>query len=213
MSQVFFDEVLAAAPRDESLDNGWVEIKKRTGMRSWTKADMGTILEEMQTMYWKGVKREVASLIVALADFDEFQPEALPIEILAKEELLSSKKLESLIDLWDPLDQGVWPKDSHAQKPDLIVVRQKVEEAVTAVFDKESPRKRRARALLQALGLLDIDVVREHRPPPFRSWGQRPQVDDFRRPLLVARQCSECRHCIRSFHYPLLRGRGRMQRR
>lgn len=69
------------------------------------------------------------------------------------------------------------------------------------LFCDQDLRKRRARSLLQALGLLDIDFVREHREPVFRSWGQRPQVDDSLEPLLQARQCSKCRHCIRSFHW------------
>jgi hypothetical protein len=114
---------------------------------------------------------------------------------------LSSEKLKSLLNLWNPLDGGGWPKEFENGKPEIGSIQKKVEEGVKRAFEEELLRKRRARSLLQALGLLDIDFVREHRQPSFRSWGQRPQVDDNQAPMLIARQCSECRHCIRSFHF------------
>ena len=197
MSQDFFDSVVAAASRDATIDKGWTEIKAASG----SKADMPTILKEMQILFWKGLKREIASIIVALDDFGEHQPDALPVETPAKEQLLSGKRLKSLLDLWNPFDGGKWPKDTTARKPELAVLQKNIEEGVTTFFEREYIRKRRARSLLQALGLLDIDFVREYRQPSFRSWGQRPQVDYDYKPLLTARQCSACRHCIRSFHF------------
>jgi hypothetical protein len=189
--------VVAAASRDATIDNGWTELKAASG----SKADVETILKEIQKLFWKGVKREIASIIVALDEFGEYKPDALPVETPAKEQLLSGGKLKALLDLWNPFDGGQWPKENTSEKPGLDDIQKTIEEGVTSFFEKEHIQKRRARALLQALGLLDIDFVREHRQPSFRSWGQRPQVDNYHKSLLIARQCSACRHCIRSFHF------------
>ncbi|KAL2830608.1 hypothetical protein BDW59DRAFT_19247 [Aspergillus cavernicola] len=58
-----------------------------------------------------------------------------------------------------------------------------------------------ARALLQACGFTDYDYVQEHRRPTFPSLGPAPQVDSQFTGIYEAIQCSECRSCIRSFHF------------
>ncbi|KAH6667855.1 hypothetical protein B0J14DRAFT_173520 [Halenospora varia] len=195
MSSDAFDDVLCAISRDASLDNGWAEIKTTSG----SKADMETIFDAICSQYWQAVEREIAGAIVALADFEEHQPDALPGESVKRDDL-SSAKLMGLLDLWNPFDVGDWPKDINRPKPDLNTIAAAVEQSVGEYFEHELISKRRARSILQALGIMDIDFVYEHRQPTFRSWGQRPQVFE-EKPLLMARQCSECRRCIRSFHY------------
>ena len=75
-----------------------------------------------------------------------------------------------------------------------------------ASLQSQTTQEQRARSLLQACGIMDVDFVREYRSPSFRSWGQRPQVEEQHGlssnvTMLTAVQCSQCRNCIRSFHY------------
>ncbi|KAL3489492.1 hypothetical protein BJX62DRAFT_239024 [Aspergillus germanicus] len=58
-----------------------------------------------------------------------------------------------------------------------------------------------ARSLLQACGFTDYDYVQEYRRPTFPSLGAAPQVDQRFPGIYEAIQCSECRACIRSFHF------------
>jgi hypothetical protein len=195
MSSSAFDDVLSGFSRDVNLDKGWLEIKTDSG----SKADLDTTLKSLDELYFAGLRRDIAGAIIALADIEMHHPTTLPIENPSKEDL-SSEKLTGVFDLWNPFDLGDFSK-ANQPKPDIQAIRKEVEENVARILAQESLRKRRARSLLQALGLMDIDFVREHRKPAFRSWGQRPQVDVSNEPLLMACQCSECRHCIRSFHY------------
>jgi hypothetical protein len=193
MTQDFIDDVLSSTSRDASIDREWREINNFKG----SKADFETIFDSLSQLYWEGVEREVAGAIVALADFDEYQKLNLTVETIRKEDF-SSMKLTGLLELWNPLE--AWPKDIGKPKPTISSIKEAVEYNVSNLLEGEPFRKRRARSLLQALGLMDIDFVKEHRQPTFRAWGQRPQVYE-KKPLLMARQCSECRHCIRSFHF------------
>lgn len=85
MSQGYVDEVFSGLSHDAHIDTGWTEVKTASG----SKADVDVILESLHDLYWKGVQKEIAGAIVALADFDQYHPDALPVESPSEEELLS----------------------------------------------------------------------------------------------------------------------------
>ncbi|KAL3446891.1 hypothetical protein BJX65DRAFT_308516 [Aspergillus insuetus] len=85
---------------------------------------------------------------------------------------LESEYLRELIDLWDPLELPEEIKNSVCQ----------------SVYDNVK-------------GFTDYDYVQEYRRPTFPSLGAAPQVDQRFPGIYEAIQCSECRACIRSFHF------------
>lgn len=180
-----FSDILWDPSRLKDRPSRWTEIKIGEGNHAVAVA----LRDEMKKMYWEGVEEEIAAAIIAFSDFQTFQPSHTQGEELRSEDM-ESDKMNSLIDLWNPM--GELEADfvkSHAMHD------------LNASLQGQTLDRRRARSLLQALGLLDIDYVREHRPPVFRSWGQMPQIDHADNSILLrAVQCSQCRRCIRSFH-------------
>lgn len=189
MSADILDNI-AWAEGSESLGQGvnahWQEIRADA---SSSNAGLWETVAEVSRLYWDGVQEELAAAIIAFTDLEEHQPDASVDETLGDRDF-ENNKVRGLVDLWNPLGQE-----------QAASITATVEAQWRPSIEGQSLRERRARGLLQALGLLDVDFVREARRPVFRSWGQMPQVDASRDSCLVARQCSECRRCIRTFHY------------
>ncbi|KAH0558668.1 hypothetical protein GP486_004681 [Trichoglossum hirsutum] len=82
MSTYNFDSVLSALSRDGSLDEGWREVKvsEESRARYRSQAELVTIWDTLKDLYWSGVERDIATAILALADTEQLQPDALPVE-------------------------------------------------------------------------------------------------------------------------------------
>ncbi|KAH6656433.1 hypothetical protein BKA67DRAFT_156041 [Truncatella angustata] len=170
--------------QDSGFEGGWKEIYAEAG----GKADSMTLFAELLRLYREGMAQELAAAIEAFVDFTEHQPDAYGSEV-AEANDFRTDKIAPLVDLWNPFG----PEEA-------AYVATVAQHLWPSAFDPSFLQQRRARVLLQALGLLDIDFVREARRPVFRSWGQKPQVVQMV-DCLTGRQCSECRHLIRSFHF------------
>jgi hypothetical protein len=194
MSHGYLDPELSSQSLDESIAK-W-EWEKITDGKS--KEDFITLYNNIHDMYWSGVEQEIAAAIMAFAEFEDHQPDGLPVENYRPEDL-QTDHLAALIDLWNPLDS----KNPVASSPNskMTSLKDRVHDRVASELEFLPLKERRAQALLQALGLMDTDFVKERRRPTFRSLGQRSQIrerDDY---LLTAVQCSNCRHCVRAFHF------------
>ncbi|KAM5350086.1 hypothetical protein ACJ41O_006591 [Fusarium nematophilum] len=196
-SSEFLDPELSSISVDASI----AKFKWQRITQGKSEDDFRTVWDSISELYWSGVEREVAAAIIAFADFDEHQADSLPVEDYRSEDL-STDQLGQLIDLWNPFD-AQHPLGAHLGDPNQMHrLRERVHARVADELEFLPLEERRAQALLQALGLMDIDFVRERRRPTFRSLGQRPQIkadeDEY---LLEAVQCSNCRHCVRAFHW------------
>ncbi|KAL4741115.1 hypothetical protein BDV11DRAFT_168476 [Aspergillus similis] len=181
MSSNIFDQLQSPGSYDADFDNGWRLISEKGD-------DPVRFLHRLlQNVYWDAVRDEFANVILAFDDYKTLVPEGLP-EL--KEEALESEYLRELLDLWDPI--GL----SEEIKNDICKgVFKEVKER-----QKVSQDEWIARALLQACGFADYDYVQEYRRPTFPSLGPAPQKRVFPG-IYEAIQCSECRFCIRSFHF------------
>ncbi|KAK3899441.1 hypothetical protein C8A05DRAFT_36938 [Staphylotrichum tortipilum] len=113
----------------------------------WPRPDIMATLAEL----------ELAAAIVAFSNFEEHQ-------------------IDPLVDLWNPLGPDEAAKVK-AAVPVTWAASLSDGAHDSGITSRAALKERRARALLQALGILDIDFVREARRPVLRSWGQKPQVD------------------------------------
>ncbi|KAL4902940.1 hypothetical protein BDW74DRAFT_180237 [Aspergillus multicolor] len=182
MPSNIFDELQSPSSYDADIDQGWLLISE--------KGDdpVKATYELLQRVYWDAVRDELANAILAFDDYKTFVPEGLP-ELW--EGALESDYLRELLDLWDPIGLPEEIKNNIcASVYDEVKGRQKV-----------SQDEWIARALLQACGFADYDYVQEYRRPTFPSLGPAPQVDKLFPGIYEAIQCSECRFCIRSFHF------------
>ncbi|KAK2597335.1 hypothetical protein QQS21_006031 [Conoideocrella luteorostrata] len=225
MTSLNFDDLVSPLSHEDQLDRNWAEVPVPAAKRAeqGSYAPVGSLLDTLEDLYWVGVRQEVAALIVAFDEIQSIHPEATEEEKQARQEadglLLDNEKdqiINDLLRIWTPV----------GAPPDEEVDPWTVKHGVAA-FLKEPLPKRRARSLLQASGFLDVDICREHRPPSFRSWGQRPHSEQrssgmINKLLFVAVQCSICRNCIRSLSYykcvkgcrdcPILRNRVKLQK-
>ncbi|KAK4448544.1 hypothetical protein QBC34DRAFT_426297 [Podospora aff. communis PSN243] len=146
-------------------------------------------------MYWDGVAREVASALVAFAEICQLHPAGLPEETVPTRELVSAR-LPKLQSPWDPTIGREIQEQGNIRFGPLTIRRSR------RGVDNLDPRRvrARARALLQATGLLDVDIASEYRDPVLSCLAPPPQVHVLPH-VLVARQCSECRWPIRSYHF------------
>ncbi|KAF7133594.1 hypothetical protein CNMCM5793_004723 [Aspergillus hiratsukae] len=182
MSSNIFENLQSPVSYDAEIDKGWQLVSE--------KGDnpVGSILQVLHDIYWRAVADEIANALLAFDDYKTFCPEGLP---KIGEDALESEYLQELVDLWDPL--GL----SNDKKKDLC-------ETVTHNVKRRqdlSNDELVARSLLQACGLTDYDFVQEYRKPTFPSLGPAAQVDKRCPGVYHAVQCSECRFCIRTFHF------------
>ncbi|KAI9167958.1 hypothetical protein HJFPF1_04101 [Paramyrothecium foliicola] len=197
MNSEFLDPELSRASVDENIEN--FQWKKLT--KGKTDDDFEILWDNIKELYWSGLEREMAAAIIAFAEFEEHQPSSLPIEEFRSTDLRTDH-LGELIELWNPFDSKTTTGARLGSPDGLRHLEERVQTRVSNELQFLSLEERRAQGLLQSLGLADIDFVREYRRPTFRSLGQRPQIkadeDEY---LLEAVQCSNCRHCVRAFHW------------
>ncbi|KAL4955453.1 hypothetical protein BDW69DRAFT_160758 [Aspergillus filifer] len=182
MPSNIFDDIHSPTSYDADIDKGWRAISEKGDQ------PIKVVFQLLQRLYWDAVRDEMANAILAFDDYKTFVPGGF--EGLKDGELESSY-LRELLDLWDPIGLPEDVKDNVAQSVfDEVQDRQKV-----------SQDEIMARALLQACGFCDYDYVQEYRRPTFPSLGPAPQVEKRFSGIYEAIQCSECRFCIRSFHF------------
>ncbi len=74
----------------------WTELKR---LDNSTEKYQKELVRTLGEMYWKGVEREVAAVIMAMADISEIHPNYLPEEEKVDSDL-QSDRLAELLDLW-----------------------------------------------------------------------------------------------------------------
>ena len=188
------------------------------------------LLAELEQLYWTGVEHELASVLftlrtwqshefskITLADesddfvhgFDTF------IDQVSEESREFADQVGKLKDQVNPsasqdyiraLEQSAQDAITELKSSQLkAAIRQAVEDQ-----ESESPLRRRTRMLLQAIGLLDIEKLVEHRPPLDKlSFWKRPAVPQLQLhmysktgiPILTSLQCSPCGSIIRGSMY------------
>ncbi|KAL4946413.1 hypothetical protein BDV06DRAFT_218341 [Aspergillus oleicola] len=187
MPSNIFDNIHSPVSYDADIDRGWRPISEKSD------EPIKVIFQLLQRVYWDAVKDEMANAILAFDDYKTFVPGGLPD---LKEGELESGYLRELLDLWDPIGLPEDIKDNVCRSVfDKVKERQKVSQDEIV-----------ARALLQACGFCDYDYVQEYRRPTIPSLGPAPQgisnpLEQRFRGIYEAIQCSECRFCIRSFHF------------
>ena len=204
--------------------------------RPWTligEAE-GYLLAELEQLYWMGVEQELESVILTLKtwqsvklsevtledesdDFvhgfdtfidqvsDESRQFAREVE-MRKDQKRDRANVGTGQDYIQALKQSARGAITEHNSSQLkAAVRQAVEDK-----DPELPLRRRARMLLQAVGLLDIEKLVEHRPPLNNlSFWKRPAVPQLElqayskigMPVLTSLRCSSCGSIIRSSMY------------
>ncbi|KAF2144352.1 uncharacterized protein K452DRAFT_296543 [Aplosporella prunicola CBS 121167] len=114
-------------------------------------ATTDTVLALLQSMYWEGVQREICNMVLALKELSNLQPEPLPQEASATR--LESQPFNNIFNLWSPQHKD----------PSMFDYKSAYRTTVQAAQARisENLEGRRARAMLQASGILDIDLVHE----------------------------------------------------
>ncbi|KAK0705971.1 hypothetical protein B0T26DRAFT_679728 [Lasiosphaeria miniovina] len=185
----------------------------RAGYRSRWAQVKDPLLDVLQRMYWDGVAREMASALVAFAKICQLHPESLPEETVSTRELVSAR-LPKLQSLWDPTIGREIQESGNIRYGPSTIRRSRTGVENLGVFERDAPnltrrvahamridpREKRARALLQATGLLDVDIASEYRDPVLSCLAPPPQFDALPH-VLITRQCSECRWPIRSYSF------------
>ncbi|KAM0554071.1 hypothetical protein ACHAPJ_007146 [Fusarium lateritium] len=197
MSSDFLDPELSAGSLDEPLE----KFKWERLTQGKSEHDFEILWDEIKELYWTGLEREMASAIIAFAEFEEHQASSLPVEDFQSADL-KTNHLDGLINLWNPFNTATALGAQLCGPGEMQRLKERVHSRVSDEFQYLTLEEKRAQGLLQSLGLADIDFVREYRRPTFRSLGQRPQIqtddDEYH---LEAIQCSNCRRCVRSFHW------------
>ncbi|KAM0278357.1 hypothetical protein ACHAO9_012189 [Fusarium lateritium] len=199
MSSAYLDLGLSQEDFNETLKKfQWDKLNQRKADKD---SNFDILCDSIKELYWSGLEREMAAAIIAFAEFDEHQPTSLPIEDFEPASL-KTDHLGHLINLWSPFNPTSLLGAQLGGPSEMNRLEERIQKRVSDDLVHLSLQERRAQGLLQSLGLTDIDFVREYRRPTFRSLGQRPQVQaDEDEYLLEAVQCSNCRHCVRAFHW------------
>ena len=65
------------------------------------EATIDDLFARLQSLYWDGVKREIANMILALSEINNFHPGPLELESYASPDVsLGSKNYQSIFRLW-----------------------------------------------------------------------------------------------------------------
>lgn len=189
------------------------------------------LLSELEQLYWIGVEHELESILLTLKTWEEHK-QTLPeesdnfvhgfdtfidqvneesrefadrVRLMKNEEnhkLSSSYSQEYVHSLEESAQFAIAEHKSSQLK---AAIREAIEDQ-----QLESPPRRRTRLLLQAIGLLDIEKLVEHRPPlDDSSFKKRPGVpqlkvdkyDKFGMPHVNPLRCASCDSIIRSSMY------------
>jgi hypothetical protein len=187
------------------------------------------LLKELTELYWTGVEHELEAVLVALrswkkhakVDFEEeedtfFHGFDTFIDQISEESHAFADKVRQwkdgndrvvAADYIQNLRQSAELEAAEHQKARL---KQEIRDSLEYLQPDKAPARRRARLLLQSLGLLDIDKLVEHRPPldDYSFW-KRPAVPQLKLdkvtqhgiPILEPMRCTHCRTIIRGSMY------------
>jgi hypothetical protein len=192
------------------------------------------LIAELEQLYWMGVEQELESVILTLKTW---QLEKLSEVTLEDESDNFVHGFDTFIDQVSEESrqfagqvgimkgQGKVRVNAGADQDYVLALEQSARGVIAehkssqlkaairqAVEDKEPelPLRRRAKMLLQAVGLLDIEKLVEHRPPLDNlSFWKRPAVPQLElqaysktgMPVLTSLRCSSCGSIIRSSMY------------
>lgn len=189
---------------------------------------------QIEELYWVGVGQSLESVVVTLKAWqsDKLNNVALPDEYdnfihgfdtFVDQVSEESRQFAGQVRMMKDQEKGrVKPR---AKQDYVLALEKSAQGAIAehkssqlkaaireAVEDQEPelPLRRRTRMLLQAIGLLDIEKLVEHRPPLDNlSFWKRPAVPQLQLqtysksgfPILTSLECSSCRSIIRSSMY------------
>jgi hypothetical protein len=100
------DDLLSAVSHDDLLDRKWTEVPPTADQRKKygsSQASVGSLVDTLQELYWSGVQRDVASVILAFDEIQSLHPEATEEEEREREEatgLLLDKEKDQVINEW-----------------------------------------------------------------------------------------------------------------
>lgn len=206
----------------DAADTKWREVGKAEDH----------LLQELTNLYWIGVESELESVLLALRawkspkkgsddqgeDGDEDEDDFIHgfdtfIDQVGEDGHFLAEKVGQLKKRIVPtahlqaLAQSAEVGIAEQRSAEL---KQEIRDAVAEAGPKELPDRRRARLLLQSLGLLDIEKLVEHRPPldGFSFW-KRPSVPQLKletlgqsqMPVLQPLLCSKCEITISGSMY------------
>jgi hypothetical protein len=106
MEKQNFEELLSGLSHDDLLDRKWVEMPTTADQREKygsSQAPIGSLVDTLQELYWSGVQREVASVILAFDEIQSLHPEETEEEQREREEatgLLLDKEKDQVINEW-----------------------------------------------------------------------------------------------------------------
>lgn len=186
---------------------------------------------ELEKLYWTGIEHELESVLVTLRAWHspEFAEVSLPDESddfvhgfdtfvdqvnddsrafadrfgLLKVRVNAGVK-QSYVQALHHSVQDAMAEQKSAQ------LKAAIRQTMDGQTSEESLVRRRARMLLQAIGMLDIEKVIEHRPPLNQSsFGKRPAVPQLAllkyskngMPVLTSQRCASCTDIIRGSMY------------
>lgn len=204
--------------------------------RPWTHIGEAKdhLFDELEQLYWTGVEQALESVVITLKawESDKLNEVALPDEsdnfvhgFDTFIDQVSEESQQFANQIRVKKDRGRVRGESMPKKDYVLALEQSALGATMeyessklkadirqAVEDQEPelPLRRRTRMLLQAVGLLDIEKLVEHRPPLDNlSFWKRPAVPQLQLreysksgfPTLTSLQCSSCGSIIRSSMY------------
>ena len=184
------------------------------------------LYEELHRMYWAGVKNELAHVLLTLKNWQQSKFDSVSLSdesdefihgydtfidqvghstraIKTKPEEKRKKKDSNKPPTYDQaLRDRAW--NLHASE-----FNAGLKEEIRIALDERkeySGLEKRARILLQSIGLLDMDKVIEYRPPEDKiSFWKRPatpqlkfvRYDDNKMPVFAPQECEACQQVIR----------------
>lgn len=188
-----------------------------------------TLLKELTELYWAGVENELETVLVALRAWQKHDQVNLEeetdsfihgfdtfIDQVSKESRDFADKVGQLKEKQTPVVAETYVQ-ALAQSAEVAVtehrsahLKREIRDAVADCGPDQSVLRRRARLLLQSLGLLDIEKLVEHRPPlDGLSFWKRPAVPQLKLetfsqsgiPILDLMRCTHCRTIIHGSMY------------
>ncbi|KIN07110.1 hypothetical protein OIDMADRAFT_67317, partial [Oidiodendron maius Zn] len=188
------------------------------------------LLAELEQLYWAGVEHELESVLETLKTWQSHRLSEITlvdesdnfvhgfdtfIDQVSEESREFADQVRMMKDQVNPsANQGyILALEQSAQG---VITEQKSSQLKAEIRqalgkqESESLLRRRTRMLLQAIGLLDIEKLVEHRPPLDNlSFWKRPAVPQLQlhaysktgMPILTSLRCSSCESIIRSSMY------------
>lgn len=193
------------------------------------------LLDELEDIYWNGIKNEIENVLSTLRVWQSPKYSNVVLDdesddfihgfdtFIDQVDEISRDFAESIGELEEQIQTGKKPLAEkrdylHAleERAKLYAKEQRSTQLKSAIRmsiekqEQELPLHRRAKVLLQSIGMLDIEKLIEHRPP-LKKWtfSKRPAVPQLQLktydknsfPVLTSLQCSFCKETIRGCLY------------